>query len=199
MKKKKFLFVVIVVSMMIAQSFQNLSCQIFRELTFDLSVGKSSIVGETDSWKDPVGFQIGANVPVAEINKSISIRAEVCLSLQGARWEEFMLSGRTDLIYINAPMVFRYMTKSGFYGEAGLQPGILLSAIDKYEGETDNYKEFLNTFDLAVPLGAGYEFKNNFGVGIRIIPGITNINKEGPAKDRNFLAVIRGTYSLKIR
>ena len=44
-------------------------------------------------------------------------------------------------------------------------------------------------------VGVGYESKNNFGVGLRVIPGLININTEGTAKDRNFLVALRGTYT----
>ena len=180
------------------------SCSVTKELSGEVSVGKSSIYGESDSWRDPVGFQVGVVAPITKFNESVSLRGELNLSAQGAAWEESIsggttISGKVSLLYIEAPFVARYMTKSGFFGEAGLQPGILLSAKDKYSGHSDNYKEFVNTFDLGIPLGAGYEFKNNIGIGIRVIPGITNINKEDSAKDRNLLALVRATYTFKLK
>jgi len=39
-----------------------------------------------------------------------------------------------------------------FYGEIGLQAGILLSAKDNYNGESDDWKEYFKTFDLGIPL-----------------------------------------------
>lgn len=179
------------------------SCSVTRELSGEVSVGKSSIYGESDSWQDPVGFQVGVVAPIKNFNESISLRGELNFSAQGAAWEESILgssiSGKVSLFYIMAPFVARYQTKSGFFGEAGLQPGILLSAKDKYSGHSDNYKEYVNTFDLGIPLGVGYEFKNNIGIGIRVIPGITNINKEDSAKDRNLLALLRATYTFKLK
>jgi len=159
-----------------------------------LGAQKSSILG-SESWKDPVGFQVGAIVPVLNIGKSMSLRVEANLSMQGARWEYPDLDGRTNLLYINAPLVVRYQTTSGLFGEAGLQPGLLLSAKDKYEGTKDNYMDHMNKFDLSIPLGVGYEFKNNFGVGLRVIPGLTDITKDEDEKDSNFVVVLRGTYT----
>ena len=53
------------------------------------------------------------------------------------------------------PLVIRYQTKSGFYGEAGVQPGLLLSAKDKYSGITDNYKDHVKKFDFGIPCWSG--------------------------------------------
>ena len=79
----------------------------------------------------------------------------------------------------------------------GIQPGLLLSAKDKYEGITDDYKEYVNNFDFGIPIGVGYEFKNNLGVGIRVVPGLMNINAESDAKDRNLVAALRVTYTFR--
>jgi hypothetical protein len=160
-----------------------------------LGLLKSSITG-SESWQDPIGLQVGAIVPVANINEMISFRAEANLSMQGARWQEYELSGRTNLLYINVPLVVRYQTESGFFGEAGLQPGLLLSAKDKYEGTTETYMDHMNALDLSIPLGVGFEFKNNFGVGFRIIPGISDITKDKDYADRNLVFALRGTYKL---
>lgn len=75
----------------------------------------------------------------------------------------------------------------------------MLSAKDKYDGDSYDYREWIKTFDLGIPLGVGYEFPNNFGVGLRVIPGITNINAGDYAsyKDRNFVVALRGTYTFQ--
>lgn len=46
--------------------------------------------------------------------------------------------------------------------------------------------------------GIGYDFKNNFGLNFRVIPGVINMNSEeyDSYTDRNFVAVLRGTYTL---
>jgi Outer membrane protein beta-barrel domain len=160
-----------------------------------LGLSKSSITGSS-SWQDPIGFQVGAIVPVVNINDMLCVRAEANLSLQGAKWKEGSLSGRTNLLYINVPLVVRYQTESGFFGEAGLQPGLLLSAKDKYEGITESYMDHMNAIDLSIPVGVGYEFDNNFGVGFRVITGISDITKDKDYADRNLVFVLRGTYKL---
>ena len=55
-------------------------------------------------------------------------------------------------------------------------------------------------FDFGIPMEAGYEFKNNLGVGVRVTPGITNINSsdyESSHKDHNFTVTLKATYTFK--
>lgn len=155
--------------------------------------GKTSIVGSA-SWQDPIGAQAGVALSLVNLNESIDLRVEPGLSLQGAKWEEYDLKGRTNLFYLNCPVVLRYQHESGFFGEAGIQPGLLLSAKDKYEGNTDDYMDHMNKLDLSIPLGAGYMFNDKFGVSLRVIPGINDITKDADDKDRNLVIGLRGIY-----
>lgn len=156
---------------------------------------KSTITGD-EKWEDPIGMQAGVIYPFYKINEYMTLRAEGNISMQGAKWEEDDIKGRTNLLYINAPVVFRYQTVLGIYGEAGLQPGFLISA-RKYEGTIDNYMTRMRKFDFSVPIGIGYEFRSNFGVGLRLIPGISDITRYAVDKDRNFVMTLRGTYTFR--
>jgi outer membrane immunogenic protein len=200
MKRLLYIFVFVFAGLMMVQSS---AAQTFQpRFGVVAAILKSSIVGESDSWKDPIGAQAGIIVNLLdEFVPSMSIRGEANISMQGARWEddwgEGLITGKTTLIYANLPIVLRYQHETGFFGEAGIQPGLLLSAKDKYEGETYNYKEWVNSFDFGIPLGAGYEFpNNNIGVGARIIIGVSNINKgDDVYKDHNLVFALRGTYT----
>ena len=162
----------------------------------------SRITGDSDSWSGAFGVQggVAAQIPF-NCDLPLAMWAEVNVSMQGAGWEddwgEGLTKGVTRLWYLNVPLTARYQFGQGFYGEAGLQPGFLLSARDNYEGESDDWKEYLKTFDLGIPLGVGYDFPNNFGLNLRVIPGVTNINSSEYSdefKDHNFVVALRGTY-----
>ncbi len=182
---------ILLLNLILFCAFFSLPCA--SQIAVVLGLSKSSITG-SESWQDPIGFQVGAIVPLLNINDMLSIRGEANLSLQGAKWEESNLKGRTNLFYVNVPLVLRYQTESGFFGEAGLQAGFLLSAKDKYEESTDDYMDHMNKFDLSIPLQIGYEFENNFGVGLRVIPGVSDITKDVDDIDRNLVFALRGTY-----
>lgn len=158
-----------------------------------VTAAKTSIYGN-DSWQDPIGFQAGVEAPVYSISEPLSVRAGAGLSLQGAKWEEASISGRTNLWYINIPLTLRYTSPGGFYGEAGLQPGLLISAKDKYNGTSESYMEYMNKLDIGLPLTAGYMFTNNIGVHFKVVPGLLNISKDSDIADRNILFGIGLTY-----
>jgi hypothetical protein len=173
-----------------------------KAFTFSVVAGlsKSSIVGESTSWKDPIGGQAGVIVSLSNFSESISLKAEANISMQGAKWEENfndLVKGRTNLLYLNVPLVIKYRFKNGIFAEAGIQPGILLMAKDKYNGITEDYKDYVNTFDLGIPAGIGYEFKKRYAIGLRVIQGITNINSQDAAKDYNFVAALRFIYTFE--
>ena len=172
----------------------------YSQLDLILGVSKSSITGG-ESWKDPIGLQVGASMPVLKFSENLSLRAEANFSMQGAKWEEpfYELEGRLNLLYLNFPVVVRYQTEGGFFAEAGLQPGILLSAKDKYEDISEDYKDYMNIFDLSIPIGIGYQINEKFGIGFRFIPGITDISEDEDEADRNLVFVLRGTYRLNLK
>jgi len=159
-----------------------------------VSAGKSTMVGE-DSWSDPLGAQVTIETKIAEASKQSSFTVGIGYSMQGSAYKEDEFSGKVKANYLIAPLLYSYKSKNGFYAEAGLQPAILLSAKDEYEGESYDYKDFMKTFDLGIPVGAGFRFKNGFGLGVRVIPGITKNHKEG--NSRNLVALLRLCYIVK--
>jgi len=201
MKKQTLATLVIVGCICILQSCAFRPCTTMK---IYIAPVNSRIVGDSDSWKGAFGLQggIAANIPY-QSNLPISSWAGINISMQGAGWEEDWgegpVKGVTRLWYLNVPLVTRYQFDNGFYGEAGLQPGFLLSAKDNYEGTSYDYKDYIKTFDLGIPLGVGYEFPNNFGVGFRVTPGVTNINKGEyqDYKDRNLTLSLRATYTFQ--
>jgi len=188
MIKKNFLLSIIALSVILLNG-----CCTLRLLTINASVGGSTIT-DSPSWKFGLAGSAGAGICLAQINESMVLSGEANLSLQGARWEDYGYSGRTNLLYFNVPVLLRYQTKSGFFGEAGIQPGLLLSAKDKYEGHSDNYMDHMNKLDLSIPFGAGYMFNENLGVSLRVTPGINDISKDTDDKDRNLVIGLRGIY-----
>jgi hypothetical protein len=171
----------------------------------NLGLVHSRITGDSDSdsWKGAFGAMggVAAHIPF-NCNLPLAMWAEVNVSMQGAGWEddwgEGLTKGVTRLWYLNVPLTARYQFGQGFYGEVGIQPGFLLSARDNYEGESDDWKEYFKTFDLGIPLGVGYDFPNNFGINLRVIPGVINVNSSEYSdeyKNHNFVVALRGTYT----
>jgi len=199
MRNKIIYSFVIVMIICLMQSCATIS---MRRISASAGAQRSSIVGESDSWTGAFGFQGGLAYNVFDRPlRRISVQAEANISMLGANyeddWGDGPVNGLTRLTYANLPLVLRYQMDNGFFGEAGIQPGLLLSAKDKLNGESYDYSDWVNKFDFGIPLGVGYMVNNNFRIGLRAIPGITNINSgdNNISKDRNLVVAIRGTYS----
>lgn len=200
MKKQTISIAVIVGCICILQSCAFRPC---TTMNLNLNPVHSRIFGESDSWGGAWGVQAGAEALLPfECKVPLTYWAGLNVSMQGAGWEEDwglgLIEGTTRLWYLNIPLTTRYYFTDNVYGEIGLQPGFLLSAKDNYDGESYDLKEYVKTFDLGIPLGITYEFPQNIGVGLRLVPGVLNINEGEWAgyKDRNFTVALKLSYIL---
>ena len=75
---------------------------------------------------------------------------------------------------------------------------LVLSAKDKYNGMTDNYRDYVSKFELGVPIGAGYSLNDNISFGVRGTYGLLNINNSGEGNDHNLLIVALARYTLNL-
>lgn len=162
------------------------------EPTVNAGVGPSSIEGA--SYTDPLGVQVTIEAKIIELNKNSSFNAGIGWSRQGANYKDPDYSGTVKTSYINIPILYTYKGNSGLYGEIGLQPSFLLTAKDKGKLTTgfeynEDYKSSMNKFDLGIAGGTGYMFKNGFGIGARVIYGITKVEKGNDGATHNLLAV----------
>ena len=201
---KKLIFVFFVLCIMQPCFSQDNNDSFFNEYGVMVAPGFSNIVNGGDSWSGTLGFQIGLESQVYKMNENSSFYAGVLFSLQGASYDEGYeySSGKVTLGYISIPLLYNYKTDFGLYGEAGIQPGFLVSAKDKYNGTSEDYKDFINSFDLGIPVGVGLWIKDKISVGARAVFGLSKINnsdavnhEENP-DDKNFLLL--GVVRVKI-
>jgi hypothetical protein len=170
-----------------------------------LGLSLSTKTGQEPTYNFTNGVQIGIETQVTKLSEYVSLKAGAAYSMQGGKYKsyEYIPGGNYEnssavsrLNYINFPVMVRYQRKqTGFFAEAGVQPGILVSAKDKRSTTTD-IKDEVKKFDVGIPVGAGYKFKNKFGVGLRLTPGLINVNKDPQYKNRNMVASLRASYSL---
>ncbi len=180
-------------------------------LLFFMGINNSSIAGDESYTGSLSGFLAGGGIKIANLSKSLDFRTELLYSQQGGKssYGSETYGGKSvlKLSYINLGMLARYQFTSGLYAEAGLQPGVLLSAKNKSsftgpgggaDPTTADVKKDLSSFDLGVPLGAGYIFNKKLGVSVRFTPGLLKINKEdaGESKPKNSVLSARISYYL---
>jgi hypothetical protein len=165
----------------------------------------SNKTGNYPNYNPILGMLIGVQTQVIPISDHIGLGIGVNFSMEGGKYESsdyipggnYSTTSRTSrLNYLNFPVLLRYRkARDGFFAEAGLQPGLLLSAKDK-GSTTNDIKEDVKKFDVGIPLGIGYKFKNKVGIGLRITPGLINVNKDEQFKNRNMVTSLRASYTL---
>ena len=131
-------------------------------------ISSTTLVGE--GYKAKAGFHLGGFANIG-IKNGFSLQPELYYATQGAKWEG---DGKTELSYLNIPVLAKYKSAGGFFGETGPQIGFMLSAHDTWDGEKEDVKEYLNTTDFSWAFGAGYQVNKNLCVNLRYNLGITS-------------------------
>ena len=143
--------------------------------------------GDGVKAKPKVGFHAGvfANIPVAS---SFSVQPELLYNQAGSKLTADGESMTYNLDYLAVPIMGQYNIMPNLYLEAGPQFGFLLSSKTKYDGETEDIdKDYINSFDFGLGIGAGYYIIPNLGVSVRYVASFTEVPKdnESDTKFRN--------------
>ena len=175
--KKVFLFVVCAVSFAVASA----------QVSFGIKGGANlaNLSGEdVEDNKAKIGFHVGGlvQIPVAT---SFSVQPELYYSDQGAKFEEEGDDYNLNLGYLNVPVLAKYTSTSGFYGQTGPQLGFLMSAKVKADGEKVDVKDSFKSTDFSWVFGLGYQTSSNVGIDLRYNLGLGNIADSDDAKVKN--------------
>lgn len=129
-----------------------------------------------------VAFHVGGLVEIP-FNDKISLQPEVLYSSQGSK---FSLSGFSDadikLDYINVPILGKYHIIKGLSAELGPVAGFLISAKDD---DGDDVKDFYNSIDFGIAVGATYRMDMGIFGGLRYNKGISDINDVSGSNVKN--------------
>ncbi|WP_304344436.1 porin family protein [Chryseobacterium koreense] len=155
--------------------------------TFGLKAGMN-IASVTKGDGSRVSLNAGAlmNMPIAA---NFSIQPEVLYNGKGAKAKDMDEEGNVikftaALDYISVPVMFQYNALPNLYLEAGPEFSFLISAKAKADGKTVDRKDFTNSFDFGIGLGAGYFFTPQIGLTARYVAGMTDINKDNAGGDK---------------
>lgn len=122
-----------------------------------------------------VGFHAGGLAHI-HISRYFALQPEVMFSAQGRRETIGGLDFKTNLSYINVPVLAQYMAGSGFRLQTGPQLGILIDAETGVEDETSDVTNSYKTVDFSWAFGASYLTNSGFGFDARYNLGLSNIN-----------------------
>ena len=134
--------------------------------------------------KPMVGLNL-ANITNNDGKIKVGVAAGVLYSMQGCKdKDDSDLKSNVD--YINIPILANAYLFKGFAVKVGLQPGFLVRAKEKYSNGgiavDRDMKEFCNKVDLSIPLGISYEYAN-FVFDARYNWGLTKLFKDD-ARDK---------------
>ncbi len=128
--------------------------------------------------KSRLGFHLGGLAHI-HLNNRWAIQPEVLYSKEGAEFKFPTYASKTDLNYINVPVLVQLMTGRGFRLETGPQIGFLTSS--KYEDANNNELERndIDNTNISWAFGLGYVTPSGFGVDARFNLGLSNLYKNG--------------------
>ena len=142
-----------------------------------IGIAAGTLSGTYSDWeissKDPrAGLVIGAEAEYYTSTHWLSLSAGLLYQQQGFKLKN---TPSAKLDYINIPVLVNFYVAKGFALKIGLQPGFLVNA--KQDG--NDFKDACNTFNLALPVGLSYEFKNGLTLDLRGAASLTKLNKKG--------------------
>lgn len=153
-------------------------------------VNFADIVGDEDEEnKTLTGFQFGLMYRLYSPGGLFSLWIEPGYNAIGTKYEE-SYQGQTygatvNLGYIMVPVLARFQAQNGLFGDIGVQPQFLVSAKVKSDGDSEDIKDEVNGFDFGIPIGAGYEYNQKFGIRAGYYFGLNNIVKDAISDYKN--------------
>lgn len=129
----------------------------------------------TSDTEARVGLVVGPEFEYTLSNR-FSLAFGVNYSQQGTKLKDNDVTFKMD--YLTVPIVANVYLFKGFALKAGVQPGVNLSAkLDANGTKADIDDDMVKSFDVAIPFGLSYEFRN-FVLDARYTLGLTKIFDE---------------------
>jgi len=125
---------------------------------------------ENFSTDSRTGFHGGA-FALFKLTK-IGIQPELLYSSQGTDFP----NGKSDLTYLNIPVLLKFYLVGGFNIYAGPQFGFLTGAETTVSGTTTDIKDQLKGSDISAALGAGIDLPFGLTLDARYNLGLSEVN-----------------------
>ena len=168
---KKLMILMAILTMAVVANAQHEEGDFMVQPKVGLNIATLS---DADKSITDLHFGIEAEYMVAD---KFSLGLGAILSNQGAKydyWDEFGQNKYTvDLDYVHVPILASYYVLPGLAVKAGVQPGFKMRAKAKFDDRTIDLDELyklgsnmlgedikVSKFDLSIPVGISYEYKN---------------------------------------
>ena len=147
-----------------------------QTLHYGVKVGYNAakIGGDVDNSKTLSAFHVGFLAEI-EVSEKFSVQPEVLYSAQGSKYNT---SRKSQIDYVNVPILAKYYFVDGFSVETGPQIGFLTKSEDKIDGVTVDYKDVTKGIDISLPVGLAYRCSINIFASVRYNFGLSNFNDQ---------------------
>lgn len=135
-----------------------------------------SVSGAQTKGKNIVGFHLGGLVAV-KLFEQFRLQPELLYSTKGTKEEYYGIEMKTDLSYLDLPIMVRYFVVKGFSIDAGPQLSYLLAAKGTSNSEYAVFENNLKKMDYGVNLGTGMDLENGLLFQLRYYFGLADITK----------------------
>ena len=177
---KKIMMIAALMVATLSASAQNEVGQITLKPTVGLNLANIT----NNDGKIKVGVAAGVEAEYG-ITETFGITGGVLYSMEGCKNKDNS-DFKTNLDYINIPILANAYLFKGFAVKVGVQPGFLVNAKEKYSRGGISFdgdiKDACNKVDLSIPIGVSYEYAS-FVFDARYNWGLTNTWKDD-ARDK---------------
>jgi hypothetical protein len=132
-----------------------------------------------------IGFHVGGLAHI-HITDKFALQPEVMFSAQGRRETINGIKYKTNLSYINVPVLAQYMAGNGLRLQTGPQLGLLVGAETGVEDGMESIRDDYKKIDVSWVLGVSYLVPGSgLGFDARYNLGLSNINDLSTRKVQN--------------
>ena len=140
------------------------------------------------------GLHIGAVVDIG-ISDNFSVMPGALFSMKGTQSDEDS-KFKSNLNYIEIPVLAKYQLESGLNFSAGPYLGLLMSA-KATDGDNDvDIKDELAGTDIGLKFGVGYQLESGLGFNVNYGLGMTTIADDSDIDSKNNVIGISVMYLL---
>ena len=152
----------------------------------------STFTGDnTDNCKFKIGIVAGGEFGYF-ITDKFAATAGLLYTMEGAKFKH--ADDKTNLEYLNIPVLANYYIIPGLAIKAGIQPGFLTKA---KHGDLD-IKENCKKLDISIPLGLSYDI-SDFVIDARYNLGVSNVNDfEHSPSQKNGVIMLTVGYKIPL-
>ena len=117
------------------------------------------------------------------VSETFGVQPELLYNSVGSKFD----LGGDDVVqqldYLTLPVMLRYNPVKIFNIHAGPQFGFLMSAKQKFDGDSEDIKDGLKGLDLGLGIGAGVDLPMGLGFSARYVLGLSNVAEEADGED----------------